>query len=82
MMRVSVTHKGEIMSEKIIEMHQIGGTLKQELHRTAQMVVELSADLGVYFAVALLLDSEYDRDRIRALLPILEKTRGAIKKKG
>lgn len=60
---------------------QIGGTLDQELKRTAEMMVELSAEQGVYFAVALLYDSSYDSERIRKLLPFLEKEPGAIKKK-
>lgn len=57
----------------------LGGTLKQELYRTAEMLVEIADTQGVYFAVALLLDSSYDPEHIRALLPILEKTKGAKK---
>ena len=55
-----------------------GGTLEQELMRTAEMLVELARDKGVYFATALLYDSNYDARRMKALLPILQKTRGAL----
>ena len=53
-------------------------TLDQELKRSAEMVVELSSDLGVYFAVALLYDSAYDLDRMRKLLPFLQSEPGSI----
>lgn len=56
-----------------------GGSLKAELHRTAEMLVDLADERGVYFAVALLFDSSYDLDRLRKLLPILQEQRGAIK---
>ena len=62
-------------------LHAIGGTLEAELCRTAEMLVEIAEVQGVYFAVALLHDSSYDTDRIKKLLPILQKTRGAIKPK-
>ena len=57
------------------------GSKHQEYVRTAEMLVELASrsDMGVYYAVALLFDSQYDQTDLRALLPILEKTRGAIK---
>ena len=54
-------------------------TLKGELHRTAEMLVSVAKEQGVFFAIALLYDSEYDRERIKALLPILQSTRGAQK---
>jgi hypothetical protein len=57
----------------------MGSTLEGELHRTAEMLVQIAEEKGVFFAVALLHDSSYDSDRIKALLPILQITRGAIK---
>jgi len=57
----------------------MGGTLDQELIRTAELLVELSREQGVYFAVALLHDSGYDLKRLGALLPILQETKGARK---
>ena len=57
-----------------------GGTLKQELIRTAEMLVDIAEKQGVYFAIALLYDSSYDQERIKALLPVLQKTQGSIKK--
>jgi hypothetical protein len=58
-----------------------GGTmsLNRELYRTADMLVEIAKTQGVFFAVALLYDSNYDQERIKKLLPILQKTKGAIK---
>ncbi len=56
-----------------------GGSLKRELRRTARLLVEIVEKQGIYFAIALLLDSSYDADRIRALLPILHDTAGAVK---
>lgn len=58
---------------------EIGGSLKKELVTTADMLVEVAEKQGVYFAVALLLDSSYDAGRLQALLPVLESTKGAIK---
>ena len=55
----------------------IGGSLNQELWRTAEMLVDIANTQGIYFAVALLYDSEYDHARLKALLPILLKTPGA-----
>lgn len=55
------------------------GTLQAELHRTAEMLVQIAEEKGVYFAIALLYDSSYDLDRIQALLPILQHTEKSIK---
>lgn len=58
-----------------------GGTLNQELTRTAELLVEIvnrKDNGGVFFAVAFLYDSGYDLPRIKKLLPILQKQRGAI----
>ena len=57
----------------------MSSTLKGECNRTAEMLVDLAAERGVYFAIALLFDSNYDIERIRILLPILQRTAGAIK---
>ena len=57
----------------------MGATLKGECHRTAEMLVDIAEEKGVYFAVALLADSEYDLARLRVLLPILQAKKGAIK---
>ena len=54
-------------------------TLKIELDRTAHQLVEIAASQGVYFAVALLYDSNYDIERIRKLMPVLKKIEGSIK---
>jgi len=57
---------------------EIGGTLKAELLRTAEMVVQIAKEQGVFFVVALLHDSSYGNERLAKLLPILQETRGAI----
>ena len=56
-----------------------GGTKKGELHRTAEILVEIVNAQGIYYAVAFLMDSQYDLATIKQLLPILEKQNGAIK---
>ena len=61
----------------------MGPTKDAELRRTAEMLVDIAEKRGVYFAVALLYDSSYGdsgNGRLRDLLPILQKTKGAIKK--
>ncbi len=57
-------------------------SLKRELATTSRMLVDIAEKQGVYFAVAFLYDSAYGQARMKALLPILEKEPGAIKKKG
>lgn len=59
-----------------------GGTFKGELHRSAELLVEIAEEQGVYSAIAFLCDAGYDQETIQILLPILQKTRGAIKDKG
>jgi hypothetical protein len=54
------------------------GSLHNELVRTAEMLVSITRDQGIYYAIALLYDSNYDSARIAALLPILQHTQGAI----
>ena len=56
-----------------------GGTVLQELKRSAELLVEIGDEKGVYYVVALLYDMQYDLERIKLLLPILEKQRGAQK---
>lgn len=53
--------------------------LHKELHRTAEMLVEIAESQGVYFAVAFLYDSSYDIERIKKLLPILQNISGSTK---
>jgi hypothetical protein len=57
----------------------IGGTLEAELIRTAEMLVSIADEQGMFFAIALLVDSSYDWERTRKLLDVLKTTRGAIK---
>lgn len=57
----------------------MGPTRKGEMYRTAEMLVNISKEQGIYFAIALLHDSQYDYDRIKELLPILKDTYGSIK---
>ena len=59
---------------------EIGGTLQQELERTAEMVVEITGRLGVFYAVALLHDSSYGNDRLKSLIPVLQEQQGACLK--
>ena len=61
-----------------------GSTKNGELIRTAEMLVDIAERRGIYFAVAFLYDSSYgdqNNGRLKDLLPILQKTKGAIKKK-
>jgi len=55
------------------------GSLHNELVRTSELLVSIAQEKGVYYAIALLYDSNYDSERIAALLPILQHTKGAIK---
>lgn len=57
-----------------------GGTLKQELKRTAEMMVEINdrKDMGgIYMALCLLFDTQRPLDK--EFLEILKNTPGAIK---
>ena len=54
--------------------------LEGELAKTSHMLVNIAEEQGIYFAVAFLYDGGYDIARMKALLPILEKEQGAIKK--
>lgn len=55
-----------------------GGTRKGELARSAEVVVEVAREQGVYFAIAFLFDIGYTRADIAELLPYLEREKGAI----
>lgn len=57
-----------------------GGTFEGELYRTAEMLVKIAEEQGIYFAIAFVYDSGYTQEDIKKLLPILQNTRGAIKK--
>ena len=60
----------------------IAGNFKAELERTADLLVEIAEEQGVYFAIALLHDSGYSREAIKQLLEVLRKTPGAVKQGG
>ena len=60
-------------------MIDIGGSKKNEYIRTCEMFVNICNTQGAYFALALLYDSEYDRDDIKQILSILYKTEGSRK---
>lgn len=71
------------MSHKVdpqIQAAYQGYTLKRELIRTAEHITTIAEEQGIYFAVAYLYDASYDPERMKQLLPILEKSRGAIKR--
>ena len=53
-------------------------TRKRELARSAELVVELAREQGVFFAIAFLFDIGYTRADIAELLPILQQEKGAI----
>ena len=55
-----------------------GGTRKGELARSAELVVELAKEQGVFFAIAFLFDIGYTRADIAELLPYLQREKGAI----
>lgn len=55
-----------------------GGTKKGELARSAELVVEVAREQGVFLAIAFLYDIGYTRDDIGELLPILQQEKGAI----
>lgn len=58
----------------------LGGSLEDELRRTAEVLVTIAETQGVFFAVAFLYDAGYDQERINRLLPILQVTPGSVKK--
>lgn len=54
-------------------------TLERELQRTADLLIQIAEQQGIYFAVAFLYDSGYDEKRIEKLLLVLQKQKGAMK---
>lgn len=60
-------------------LERTSGTLQEELEETSRLLVRVTETQGVYFAVAFLYDAGYTPDRIKKLLPILQKERGARK---
>ncbi len=56
----------------------IGGTKQGEYNRTIEMLEEIFKTQGIYFVLAFLWDSGYDRDDIKNMMEILEKK---VKKK-
>lgn len=57
----------------------MGSTRKGEYYRTSEMLVEIAEKQGVYYAVALLVDSGYNNEHLQKLLPLLQQTQGSIK---
>jgi hypothetical protein len=55
------------------------GTKKAEYRRTAEMLVDISADKGAYYALALVVDIGYTRDEMKDILLLLHDTRGSRK---
>lgn len=53
-------------------------TLNGELHRTAELLIDIVENQGIFFGIAFLYDSGYDRECIGKLLSILENKKGAI----
>ena len=56
--------------------HPIGGSKQAEYQRTAELLVEImdrDDKNGPYFVVALLYDSQYDREDLGKLLPYLKE---------
>ena len=54
------------------------GTRARELARSAEVVVEVAREQGVFFAIAFLFDIGYTRADIAELLPYLQEEKGAI----
>lgn len=57
----------------------MGGTFKGELHRSAELLVDVANNQGVYYAIAFVHDIGYTHEQVRQLLDILKSKRGAIK---
>lgn len=55
----------------------MGDSVKRELLRTADMLVDIAKNQGVYFSVAFLHDSQTYSDRMPDFLDVFEGTRGA-----
>lgn len=56
----------------------MASTFIGELSRSAEMFIDIAKTQGAYFALQFLYDSQYTREDIKKLLPLLEKTRGSI----
>lgn len=50
----------------------MGGTKKAEYNRSIELFKEIYKAKGLYYALALLYDSQYDRKDIKAMMDILE----------
>ena len=66
--------------EGFIMCNLYGGTFKGELHRTADLLIDIAEEKGVFYVVAFLYDVGYTREDIKELLPILQNKKGSIKK--
>jgi len=54
-----------------MEMHQIGGSKCAEYLRTIDMLKRIFEEQGIYFVLAFLYDSQYDRDDIAAMMDLI-----------
>lgn len=57
----------------------IGGTLEAEYQRTAELLVDISDQQGIYFALYFLIDSGYSVDDMRRIADIAKDIPGARK---
>jgi hypothetical protein len=53
--------------------------LQAELQATAEVLVDIAEEHGIYTAVKFLYDSAFDLHRIKGLMPILHRTPGSRK---
>lgn len=52
--------------------HFFGGTKQQEYKRTIELFKQIYETKGLYYALALLYDSQYDRKDLKAMMDMLE----------
>lgn len=65
------------MKKTLQEMHHT--QYLHELECTAYLLVDIAAEQGVYYAIALIHDIGYNREQVEQLLKFLENTPGARK---
>jgi hypothetical protein len=56
-----------------------GGTKDAEYRRTIEMFEEIYSEKGLFYALAFLYDSQYDRQDILAIMEILKPGKGRLK---
>lgn len=54
-----------------MEMHQIGGSKRTEYLRTIDVLKRIFEEQGIYYVLAFLYDSQYDRQDIAAMMDII-----------